>query len=181
MINLVMYLVLILVTRIYTSCCLFRSNAQARDGSTGGCLKEKIRTYRLLVVHSCVLAQTFGTNFLLIHILGVTVISGSIVIGVLTRNLLTVLLGLGSVWAYLQFEMRCSRVHTTCKELLNDWKRTTFVLTTHEVTKFQRSCRLIRVQIGTFFFFDRTLVLTTLSIISENTFTLILMYRCFAK
>ena len=73
---------------------------------------------------------------------------------------------LGTMWTGM------GAVYETSMKVLWKWRRTT-VLPSH-ARKFLRSTRPIRVLIGDYFYVDGTMMLTLLSIITQNTFTLLL-------
>ena len=63
-------------------------------------------------------------------------------------------------------------MHENSVEVLAKWKKKTR-LELH-VRKFLRSTRPLRVEIGGYFYADRSMVLTILDIITANTFNMLL-------
>lgn len=83
---------------------------------------------------------------------------------------------LGAAAAYSWFLKQLASVFEASRDVLDSWQREL-----HRIPRwgraFHKSCGLISVPVGSFFFVDNGLILTVLSIVVDNSASLILAYR----
>jgi hypothetical protein len=72
------------------------------------------------------------------------------------------------------FVSRFAQVHSRSEEAIASWK---FQHCPRWFSKFQESARPVRINMGSFFFIDETLVLTIISIIATNATNMILGFK----
>ena len=83
-------------------------------------------------------------------------------------------LALAITFGYVQYIEATARVYDTSTEVLRKWREMSRSDVPVWFPRFLRSCRNVYVPIGTFFYTDRGLVLTALSIITDASSSLIL-------
>ena len=111
------------------------------------------------------------------------------VFGIILNNFLAVvyynvrsfILAILGMFLLINFFRRFADVHCTSEEAISSWRELESSnpnqMWVKWFKKFRASCRPIRINIGEFFYVDKTLVLTIIYIIINNSATLILTYK----
>src|SRR5438132_1489157 len=100
-----------------------------------------------------------------IQAMGNILATWNLVQAVLFHSVRGIVLGFGTYILFVNFHRFCSQLHEDSEKLLGIWKKYSrpacFI-------KFRLSCKSVRVPLGRFFFFDRSLLLTTFQVIMDN-------------
>ena len=93
---------------------------------------------------------------------------------VMEGSIRALLLALAITFGHVQFIEATAKVYDTSNDVLKKWRNVGRKNVPVWFPRFLRSCRNVYVPVGTFFYIDRALVLTVLSIITDASSSLIL-------
>ena len=135
---------------------------------------EFARTYRTLGVLQRQFA-TFYQNFMsLTQAAAIFFVVLNTYQAVVGGNVRALVLASGVAYGFIQFVKSAAQVYHESTDVLQEWRcinRSELPLWSH---RFLKSCNFLCVPVGRFFYVDRGLVLTVLSIILDNSANLIL-------
>ena len=120
------------------------------------------------------LVDSYGTLMLCIQMTGVILVTWNLVQAVIFRSSRGIVIGFGVLAVFINFQTSCSQLHEESTELIGDWAKTS---SRTDFVKFRKASKSIRVPIGAFFYFDRSLILTTMSIVLDNFVNLVVMFN----
>jgi len=136
-------------------------------------VREQAKQYQTLAIAQTRLVSAYGSIMLSIQLAGAILVTWNLVQAVVFHTSRGVVVGLGVSSVFAMFQTSCSQLHEESTKLLRSWASATrfpyFV-------KLRKASKSIRVPIGKFFYFDRTIVLTTMSIILDNFINLVVMF-----
>ena len=95
---------------------------------------------------------------------------------VVAGNVRSLVLALGVALGFIQFQLATAQVYHTSSDVLEKWKRISSKEVPIWFPRFVRSCRHLCVPVGSFFYVDRGLVLTVLSIMLNASASLIIAH-----
>ena len=135
-----------------------------------------VNNFRALAVLQTGFAGIYSHWVSVSELLGIILIILNIYQAVVTGSFRALMMALGIGVAFSGFLKQLAQPYEASREALLSWEREL-----HRVPKwgkaFHRSCRPIAVPVGTFFFVDKGLTLTVLSIVVNNSASLVLAYR----
>ena len=132
---------------------------------------KKYRSLTVLQAHFAVLFRHYVSILQTASIFCVVTNTYQAVVGGSVRSLL---LALTVFFGHMQFLEATARVHHTSADVLLEWRRVHRRKLPLWFPRFLRSCRHVSIPVGSFFYIDRGLVLTILSIVTNASASLIL-------
>jgi len=127
----------------------------------------------MLGVAQSQLVDSYGIILLCVQLGGTILITWNLVQAVLYHSIRGVVVVIGCLSFLSKFHTSCSQLHEESTGLLFTWAKSS---SAPYFVKFRKASKSIRVPIGKFFYFDRSLVLTTMSVILDNFVNLVVAF-----
>ena len=141
---------------------------------TRGNYYQYTRQHRALDVLQANFAQLYPTYMLGIEVFIVSTVVLNLYMAVEFHAVRPLILAVGCAGAFCWGYGVFSSVHETSKSIMEAWSRSEHVQRSIWFRKFLRSCKPIRIPVGSLFYIDRGLVLTVMSIMVQSAASLIL-------
>ena len=134
------------------------------------------RTHRSLQVLQQQFASFYGNFMSALQAIGIWCVVLNTYVAVVGGSVHALVLAVGMAYGFVQLLEATAEVYHTSSDVLHEWRRVNRRDLPLWFPRFQKSCRLLYVPIGRFFYVDRGLVLTVLSIMLNNSASLILTF-----
>ena len=108
--------------------------------------------------------------------IGIFAVVLNMYLAVVGRSVRSLVLGLAQVYSIVQLLEDTAEVYHTSSDVLHQWRGVNTRDLPQWFPQFWKSCRFLCIPVGRFFFVDRGLVLTYLSITLDNSASLILTF-----
>ena len=132
------------------------------------------RDYRSLSVLRAHFAGLFRHYVSIIQLAGISCVVTNTYQAVVTGSLRSLVLALAVFYGHIQFVERTAQVHDMSANVLLRWRRVGKGHVPLWFPRFLKSCKNVSVPVGNFFYIDRGLVLTILSVVTDSSASLIL-------
>ncbi|CAG7724356.1 unnamed protein product, partial [Allacma fusca] len=130
--------------------------------------------YMKLTILTTVFNMMFSRWLMILEVMIIIAIVVHLFLSIVIGQLRVLILAMFGILIIVFLFSSCGDVNELATKTLNAWK---LLLYQREFRKFHRSCRPWRISLGGFYFVDKALVLTILSIISQQTWNLILTHQ----
>jgi hypothetical protein len=110
---------------------------------------------------------------LCIQLTDVILVTWNFVQAVIFHSSREIVAGIGVLTVFINFQTSCSQLHEESTELIGSWAKAS---SRPDFIKFRKASKSILVPIGTFYF-DRSLIITTMSIVLDNFVNLVVMFN----
>ena len=132
------------------------------------------RQRRALDILQAHFSQLYSTYMLGLEMFAITTVVLNLYMAVEFHSGRPLVMAMGSTVTYWWGMLEFAWVYETSREVMTAWKRSQHVQDSLWFRKFLRSCKPIRIPLGSFFYIDRGVVLTIMSIIVNSSASLIL-------
>ena len=135
--------------------------------------KQFARDYRSLSIMQAHFAGLFRHYISILQTAAIFCVVTNTYQAVVRENFRSLLLALAVFFGEIQFIHATAQVHHTSTSVLHRWRQMQRRDVPHWFPKFLKSCRKVSVPVGSFFYIDRGLLLTVLSIVTNASASLI--------
>ena len=132
------------------------------------------RQHRALDVLQAHFSQLYSTYMLGLEMFAITTAVLNLYMAVEFHSFRPLIMAIGSSATYWWGMMEFAEVHETSRGMMEAWRRSEHVQDDVWFRKFIHSCKPIRIPLGSFFYIDRGVILTIMSIIISSSASLIL-------
>ena len=136
--------------------------------------KAFARDYRALTVLQAHYAGLYMHYISVIQTASIFAVVFYTYVAVIRNNVRALIVALAVCFGHIQFIEATAKVHETSSDVLRRWRHVRRRDVPPWFPRYLKSCRIVYVPVGSFFYIDRGLVLTVLSIITNGATSLIL-------